>query len=131
MLMVILWVKSHPMWVRGLKLETDVIVIGQYGVAPHVGAWIETTRLYKPYNASKSHPMWVRGLKHLLLDHAPLEGGVAPHVGAWIETISTQPTATMHKVAPHVGAWIETASSHRHSLLLKSHPMWVRGLKLP
>ncbi len=51
--------------------------------------------------------MWVRGLKH----HS-------------------------HKchfcalVAPYVGAWIETSSFEDDVKKFKSHPMWVRGLKL-
>ena len=34
--------KSHPMWVRGLKLQrlSDTHILNR--VAPHVGAWIET-----------------------------------------------------------------------------------------
>ena len=32
---------SHPMWVRGLKLAPSRLK-HRLGVAPHVGAWIET-----------------------------------------------------------------------------------------
>ena len=34
---------SHPMWVRGLKREQIAKVSEQVAVAPHVGAWIETS----------------------------------------------------------------------------------------
>ena len=34
------------------------------------------------------------------------------------------------QVAPHVGAWIETSLMSLITELSKSHPMWVRGLKL-
>ena len=34
--------QSHPMWVRGLKLWYLSKIVGSKGVAPHVGAWIET-----------------------------------------------------------------------------------------
>ena len=34
------------------------------------------------------------------------------------------------KVAPYVGAWIETVRRELIFSLSKSHPMWVRGLKL-
>ena len=37
--------KSHPMWVRGLKLRLEGSRDGCLGVAPYVGAWIETTAL--------------------------------------------------------------------------------------
>ena len=33
-------------------------------------------------------------------------------------------------VAPYVGAWIETGHQVAVILILESHPMWVRGLKL-
>ena len=55
---------SHPMWVRGLKLDPPLLTILERVVAPHVGAWIET--------------------KHWLTKKQLLK--VAPHVGAWIET---------------------------------------------
>ena len=51
--------------------------------------------------------MWVRGLKPLVLL-----------------------LATTLKVAPYVGAWIETQKKRRIQRIQKSHPMWVRGLKL-
>ena len=34
------------------------------------------------------------------------------------------------KVAPYVGAWIETAGASLLGGAVKSHPTWVRGLKL-
>ena len=55
-------------------------------VAPHVGAWIETSAL-----------VWLYG-----------QFDVAPHVGAWIETSKGSRVTTITRVAPHVGAWIET-----------------------
>ena len=55
---------------------------------------------------------------------------VAPYVGAWIETHIKIKAELKLSVAPYVGAWIETKRSvDRHSSL-KSHPTWVRGLKL-
>ena len=33
---------SHPMWVRGLKLGYQRGMAVDGGVAPYVGAWIET-----------------------------------------------------------------------------------------
>ena len=82
------YIKSHPVWVRGLKhaiicfllilvlvaprvgawIETllALIPIEQGKVAPRVGAWIETQR-YATYDGIQaSHPVWVRGLKHRL-----------------------------------------------------------------
>ena len=34
---------SLPMWERGLKLSTDYIIKRIENVAPHVGAWVETS----------------------------------------------------------------------------------------
>ena len=58
---------SHPVWVRGLKPNggrpNHVIA----GVAPRVGAWIETVSFgITSRIIAKSHPVWVRGLKLLL-----------------------------------------------------------------
>ena len=33
-------------------------------------------------------------------------------------------------VAPHVGAWIEIVIAKKKMQFIKSHPTWVRGLKL-
>ena len=55
---------------------------------------------------------------------------VAPHVGAWIETLQSGLSSAASTVAPHVGAWIETLMTRYRPILLESHPMWVRGLKL-
>ena len=56
---------------------------------------------------------------------------VAPRVGAWIETICWPRTDDMTIVAPRVGAWIETYIKVALGTALLSHPVWVRGLKLP
>ena len=56
-------------------------------VAPHAGAWIETS---------------ARSIATGLTS-------VAPHAGAWIETVGYHVLAAQYIVAPHAGAWIETA----------------------
>ena len=56
--------QSHPMWVRGLKLQ-DSLVNAQRKVAPYVGAWIETLCNIFYFIFASSHPMWVRGLKRV------------------------------------------------------------------
>ena len=79
--------RSHPMWVRGLKHRL----------------------IYKEHLKRVSHPMWVRGLKHQTNKRFVMEQNVAPHVGAWIETANAAMVgAKAQQVAPHVGAWIET-----------------------
>ena len=62
--------KSHPTWVRGLKLSCTGLAAGLTCVAPYVGAWIETK-------------VW---------DEPPRGYWVAPYVGAWIETLEPRPS---------------------------------------
>ena len=117
------------MWVRGLKQFwkccfifgksrtlcgcvdwnwTDCFVCYSDLVAPYVGAWIETD------------------IRRLVFG----QNLVAPYVGAWIETHFKGASCGSPKVAPYVGAWIETLLLIPRKESLKSHPMWVRGLKL-
>ena len=60
---------SHPVWVRGLKLDY------QDTKEEHL----------------QSHPVWVRGLKQERIDQLQWELDVAPRVGAWIETLCHYP----------------------------------------
>ena len=57
--------KSHPVWVRGLKQEGLVGICSVY----------------------ESHPVWVRGLKLKEEYDIEVHIKVAPRVGAWIETV--------------------------------------------
>ena len=77
-------------------------------VAPYVGAWIETQN---QRSTSGKRP-------------------VAPYVGAWIETQLVILVYRVNQVAPYVGAWIETFRYCFPKVWYKSHPTWVRGLKL-
>ena len=56
--------RSHPTWVRGLKLLV----------------------VFTLDTLTWSHPTWVRGLKHNLKHQTQKMAYVAPYVGAWIET---------------------------------------------
>ena len=51
-------------------------------------------------------------------------------MGAWIETLLGYINKNTHTVAPYVGAWIETYDTIDEDVDNKSHPTWVRGLKL-
>ena len=77
-------------------------------VASYVGAWIETS---------------------IFLNQKTLTT-VASYVGAWIETSLNGQNKIDTHVASYVGAWIETFKLDKIAKTLKSHPMWVRGLKL-
>ena len=72
---------------RGLKQQYQPSADLNQDVAPHAGAWIETTVSAAP-----------------MLPAMP----VAPHAGAWIETCQGMPMLCALEVAPHAGAWIET-----------------------
>ena len=61
---IIIRKRSHPTWVRGLKLMFLVLKVLKL----------------------RSHPTWVRGLKLMTLLPRNLLMTVAPYVGAWIET---------------------------------------------
>ena len=143
--------RSHPVWVRGLKLaisdelsqanpvaprvgawiETTFGYYshGQVGVAPRVGAWIETPLGLPVHYKEESHPVWVRGLKLTLSTPLVPMSLVAPRVGAWIETFTALNMVKLRSVAPRVGAWIETKTISDLGESIKSHPVWVRGLK--
>ena len=98
-------------------------------VAPHVGAWIETSVTGVNAIPLMSRPTWARGLKRKHYAALLQLPQVAPHVGAWIET---RKEAKMNKndlVAPHVGAWIETALGRVFPTPTPSRPTWARGLK--
>ena len=98
------------MWVRGLKLRTLNVDFQQVSVAPHVGAWIETSDIDKNFNTKNVAPhvgAWIETPRLTAALRVWIR--VAPHVGAWIETVQDAPTHRRPlRVAPHVGAWIET-----------------------
>ena len=143
---------SHPVWVRGLKLLMLFHTTLINNVAPRVGAWIETLNSLQYITRLPSHPVWVRGLKRRFPSYFSHGQIVAPRVGAWIETLTVKLKALIRKVAPRVGAWIETIDALSHHAdkqvaprvgawietefapqevnTCKSHPVWVRGLKL-
>ena len=98
-------------------------------VAPRVGAWIETFYEAHIGQEAKSHPVWVRGLKLSMINCQLNKDYVAPRVGAWIETLGMCYSHSIPPVAPRVGAWIETLTMRCLTDRIKSHPVWVRGLK--
>jgi len=85
-MLVLFFDMSRPTRARGLKQSLACVRPASDAVAPHAGAWIETS------------------LKMYIFP-APT---VAPHAGAWIETFGVRYNGTRLLVAPHAGAWIET-----------------------
>ena len=80
------FIRSHPVWVRGLKLGNLRQSSWTHSVAPRVGAWIETILFCLIISLCLSHPVWVRGLKRADRCVCRCRYRVAPRVGAWIET---------------------------------------------
>ena len=100
-------IKSHPMWVRGLKLPKTAQTAAACPVAPYVGAWIETAKIWVMRRRLLSHPMWVRGLKP---DYNQFSKDMEESHPMWVR-----------------GLKLRMISGGRP--LTRSHPMWVRGLK--
>ena len=81
---------------------------GQHPVAPHAGAWIETSS--SPTSAVQR---WVAPHAGAWIETSKFRSVgepffVAPHAGAWIETRVNLKLTIKDNVAPHAGAWIET-----------------------
>ena len=80
--------KSHPEWVRGLKLEIISSYLSTKMSHPEWVRGLKQQVVAEPVLFQVSHPEWVRGLK-LACTRIEIRGiGVAPRVGAWIETIA-------------------------------------------
>mgnify|MGYP005759896075 CR=1 FL=1 len=99
-------------------------------VAPHTGAWIETSSFNFGSTSTKVAPhtgAWIETFKSSC---SRFRAWVAPHTGAWIETVQKELSLPKQSVAPHTGAWIET--SHLRpalSIASTSLPIRERGLK--
>ena len=57
-------IKSHPVWVCGLKLVFLHVLTSCHTVTPCMGVWIETELSLAAWASLMSHPVWVCGLKH-------------------------------------------------------------------
>ena len=101
-------ITSHPVWVRGLKHSDKSSRIKGSGVAPRVGAWIETVQSADLSHMYMSHPVWVRGLK------PPFDVG----------------DKSRYKSHPVWVRGLKPEIMNRGHALVSSHPVWVRGLKL-
>ena len=101
-------IKSHPVWVRGLKQDENGRV----------------------YTLNESHPVWVRGLKLLRNKKKVTDMKVAPRVGAWIETYAfTLVEINIIKSHPVWVRGLKLECAQNVEIPTASHPVWVRGLK--
>ena len=90
-----------------MKLHHERAVLIEIHVAPHAGAWVETSSTAR--NTA-----------------CPL---VAPHAGAWVETMPSPVAKVSSGVAPHAGAWVETPGDKTEEFKASSPPTRGRGLK--
>ena len=88
------FIKSHPMWVRGLKPWRPTVDDEQDFVAPHVGAWIETCLYARSWQIPVSHPMWVRGLKLVIFRHRASKNVSHP---MWVRGLKPEVNDTQDK----------------------------------
>ena len=94
------------MWERGLKQANRGNQLYFGGVAPHVGAWIET-----PKSRMKAMP-----------------DTVAPHVGAWIETSCLRKGEASGMSLPMWERGLKLVDLGREICERESLPMWERRL---
>ena len=83
--------QSHPVWVRGLKLDDEVNVLSAVKSHPVWVRGLKPTNFVDYKTQSSSHPVWVRGLKLAMRCRHRRFVYVAPRVGAWIETYQDEP----------------------------------------
>src|SRR5258706_15581577 len=76
-------------------------------VAPHAGAWIETTNTKRTGLLPSVAPCGIVDLNQMDTDEM-VYIGVASHAGPWIETSRTRRTSKSRHAALHAcGAWVE------------------------
>ena len=114
-----------------MKRKQSIVVVERYDVAPHGGAWIETSVWGCSAAVFATSPLTEgRGLKRPRSANTFLSRRVAPHGGAWIETILYFSSCLPIFVAPHGGAWIETCGAQAPHRPQGTSPLTEgRGLK--
>ena len=115
---------------RGLKQDIGRKQPYGCGVAPYVGAWIETFISAIVASMFLSHPTWVRGLKLIGESIRKARQAVAPYVGAWIETSTIVLNSSIVSSHPTWVRGLKLDEIERAQVKEMSHPTWVRGLKL-
>ena len=56
--------ESHPLWVRGLKLDNPQSIVTGFGSHPLWVRGLKHVTIIQQVRMIESHPLWVRGLKH-------------------------------------------------------------------
>ena len=105
---LLLNMRSHPVWVCGLKLALLWGISKGRIVTPCMGVWIETQGIQRESENTS----------------------VTPCMGVWIETYVRSCWRNSDDVTPCMGVWIETLVHIHVDARRLSHPVWVCGLKL-
>ena len=145
---------SRPTRARGLKRRFQIFERKHLLVAPHAGAWIETSRTEKRIELiTGSRPTRARGLKLVRLNFSSAPATSRPTRARGLKRnarrrlrtlVLSRPTRARglkrfveqslrinYGVAPHAGAWIETHTDVFADLMPQvSRPTRARGLKL-
>ena len=117
------------MWVRGLK-QANTPSTSTYHVAPYVGAWIETPQNQLVDAQIASHPMWVRGLKLTKMGlEVPCGSRTLCGCVDWNGYTQRNNAAAVRRTLCGCVDWNNVKEGVNENVK-KSHPMWVRGLKL-
>ncbi len=124
---------SHPMWMRGLKAINDEDKEKIKRVASYVDAWIESDEA--EVHRNQNHRVasyvdaWIESDSFLSVHPCKL---VASYVDAWIERSTVlRCDKRSDSVASYVDAWIERRRNRQSDCVKRrSHPMWMRGLKV-
>jgi len=99
-------------------------------VAPHAGAWIETSRSNWFSQFGWSRPTRARGLKPGRLNALTWQAYVAPHAGAWIETLEDHlKRGTYRKSRPTRARGLKLYIPYPIIINGMSRPTRARGLK--
>ena len=99
---------SRPIGARGLKPSTDSDPENGFDVAPHRGAWVETTRSASAFE----------------------KNSVAPHRGAWVETSLGLNSQNFYHTSRPIGArGLKQQADQQRADAGQSRPIGARGLK--
>ena len=116
----------------GAWIETEFVYshVNVQIVAPHVGAWIETSPPPRQNGGIPSHPTWVRGLKRS--DFGRPAPSLLSHP-TWVRGLKLLSHCKYNINIWSHPTWVrglKQGCKELYMLIKASHPTWVRGLKL-
>ena len=121
---------SRPAWARGLKPFTRQSAVRRYGVAPCMGAWIETASPVRHQYVSWSRPAWARGLKQFSCCDKNNHIRSRPAWARGLKLTLTYIIMRYNKSRPAWARGLKLQITKEILLVCRSRPAWARGLKL-